>query len=78
MQRLHAPGAAILLLEAWHSHKIKIGANAVPCRNIQDPRALALVLEQAEERLANDIHPDPYRREPLPLLTLANIRHSNR
>lgn len=32
-------------------------------RNISDPRALALVLEQAEERLAKDMHPDPYRRE---------------
>lgn len=32
-------------------------------RNISDPRALAIVLEQAEERLAKDLHPDPYRRE---------------
>lgn len=32
-------------------------------RNITDPRALALVLEQAEEKLAKGIHPDPYRRE---------------
>lgn len=32
-------------------------------RNITDPRALAIVLEQAEEKLAKGIHPDPYRRE---------------
>lgn len=31
-------------------------------RNITDPRALALVLEQAEAKLAKEIHPDPYRR----------------
>nr|XP_031859704.1 uncharacterized protein CI109_004776 [Kwoniella shandongensis]KAA5526776.1 hypothetical protein CI109_004776 [Kwoniella shandongensis] len=30
-------------------------------RNITDPRALALVLEQAEEKLAKEAHPDPYR-----------------
>lgn len=33
--------------------------------NITDPRALAIVLEQAEARLAKDAHPDPYRRELL-------------
>lgn len=32
-------------------------------RNITDPRALAIVLEQAEAKLAKDAHPDPYRRE---------------
>ena len=32
-------------------------------RNITDPRALAIVLEQAEENLARNLHPDPYRRE---------------
>jgi len=31
--------------------------------NITDPRALALVLEQAEAKLAKEQHPDPYRRE---------------
>lgn len=35
-------------------------------RNITDPRALALVLEQAEARLERELHPDPYRRESLP------------
>nr|ODN95519.1 NADH dehydrogenase (ubiquinone) 1 beta subcomplex 9 [Cryptococcus depauperatus CBS 7855] len=30
-------------------------------RNITDPRALAIVLEQAEEKLAKRLHPDPYR-----------------
>jgi hypothetical protein len=32
-------------------------------RNISDPRALAIVLEQAEKRLADELHPDPYRGE---------------
>lgn len=32
-------------------------------RNITDPRALAIVLEQAEDRLARRLHPDPVRRE---------------
>lgn len=30
-------------------------------RNITDPRALAIVLEQAEAKLAAEAHPDPYR-----------------
>lgn len=38
--------------------------NADPFRsNITDPRALAIVLEQAEAKLAKELHPDPYRRE---------------
>ena len=32
-------------------------------RNITDPRALAIVLEQAEKRLADERHPDPYKGE---------------
>jgi hypothetical protein len=38
--------------------------HADPSRsNITDPRALAIVLEQAEAKLAKELHPDPYRRE---------------
>jgi hypothetical protein len=31
-------------------------------RNVHDPRALAAILEKAEEELARKRHPDPYRR----------------
>ena len=40
-------------------------------RNITDPRALALVLEQAEAKLAKEAHPDPYRRKLAILSTFA-------
>jgi len=39
-------------------------------RNITDPRALALVLEQAEAKLAKEAHPDPYRRKSALQFTL--------
>lgn len=38
-------------------------SHSLTASNISDPRALAIVLEQAEARLAKDAHPDPYRRE---------------
>ena len=31
-------------------------------RNVHDPRALAVILEKAEEELARNRHPDPYIR----------------
>jgi len=47
-------------------------------RNISDPRALALVLEQAEEKLAKDMHPDPYRGKSLHgLYSSADARRSD-
>lgn len=30
------------------------------CRNVHDPRALAIILEKAEATLAGKLHPDPY------------------
>ena len=36
------------------------------CRNITDPRALAIVLEQAEQKLADIAHPAPYISELSP------------
>lgn len=45
----------------------KRGPKLTLTRNITDPRALALVLEQAEAKLAKEAHPDPYRRESHPL-----------
>lgn len=32
-------------------------------RDVHDPRALAVILEKAEEDLAKRKHPDPYIRE---------------
>ena len=38
-------------------------------RNVHDPRALAVILEKAEEELARKRHPDPYTRtSPSPSL----------
>ncbi|KGB78021.2 NADH dehydrogenase (ubiquinone) 1 beta subcomplex 9 [Cryptococcus deuterogattii R265] len=47
--------------DLWRQKAIEIRAEFERNRNITDPRALALVLEQAEEKLAKGIHPDPYR-----------------
>lgn len=46
---------------------------AYTLRNITDPRALALVLEQAEAKLAKEAHPDPYRRESIPRPQVMNL-----
>ena len=35
-------------------------------RNVHDPRALAVILEKAEEELARKRHPDPYIRTSHP------------
>lgn len=35
-------------------------------RNVHDPRALAVILEKAEEELARKRHPDPYIRASSP------------
>ena len=32
----------------------------VACRNVHDPRALATILEKAENELASKQHPNPY------------------
>ncbi|RXK36359.1 NADH dehydrogenase (ubiquinone) 1 beta subcomplex 9 [Tremella mesenterica] len=47
--------------DLWRNKAIEIRAEFERNRNITDPRALALVLEQAEARLAKEAHPDPYR-----------------
>ncbi|KAI9633002.1 uncharacterized protein MKK02DRAFT_40382 [Dioszegia hungarica] len=52
--------------DLWRDKAIEIRAEFERNRNISDPRALALVLEQAEERLAKDLHPDPYRSPMFP------------
>ncbi|BEI83992.1 hypothetical protein CcaverHIS002_0405960 [Cutaneotrichosporon cavernicola] len=47
--------------DLWRQKAIEIRAEFERNRNISEPRALAIVLEQAEARLAKDAHPDPYR-----------------
>lgn len=51
------------LHKSWHTGCRERSSHT---RNITDPRALALVLEQAEAKLAKEAHPDPYRRELSP------------
>ena len=41
-------------------------------RNVHDPRALAVILEKAEEELARKRHPDPYIRAFLKTLLTAH------
>ncbi|ORX37932.1 hypothetical protein BD324DRAFT_623868 [Kockovaella imperatae] len=44
----------------WRRRCVEIRAEFERNRNITDPRALAIVLEQAEQRLADLAHPSPY------------------
>jgi NADH dehydrogenase (ubiquinone) 1 beta subcomplex subunit 9 len=41
-------------------------------RNVHDPRALAVILEKAEEELARKRHPDPYIRTSFPQSTFSH------
>jgi hypothetical protein len=43
-------------------------------RNVHDPRALAVILEKAEEELARKRHPDPYIRESSPNRCISHRR----
>ncbi|KAL7424968.1 hypothetical protein Q5752_000655 [Cryptotrichosporon argae] len=52
--------------DLWRAKAIEIRAEFERNRNITDPRALALVLEQAEAKLAREAHPDPYRPSLFP------------
>ncbi|CAD6569909.1 MAG: hypothetical protein TREMPRED_005503 [Tremellales sp. Tagirdzhanova-0007] len=52
--------------DLWRQRAIQIRAEFERNKDINDPRALALILEQAEERLAKDMHPDPYRTPAFP------------
>lgn len=54
-----------------HPHRLFGGFFFVSvCRNVQDPRALAAILEKAEADLAAKQHPDPYIRTCLCVLQL--------
>jgi len=47
--------------DIWRQRAIEIRAEFERNRTVSDPRALAVVLEQAEQRLASHLHPDPVR-----------------
>ncbi|ORY34902.1 hypothetical protein BCR39DRAFT_515479 [Naematelia encephala] len=51
----------VIRRDIWRQRAIEIRAKFDRNRNIADPRALALVLEQAEADLAKKLHPDPYK-----------------
>lgn len=44
-------------------HRSSIWTSTNIPRNVNDPRALAIIFEQAEAKLEREAHPDPYRRE---------------
>lgn len=49
--------------DAWRAEALSIRAAFEKNRNIRNPRELARVLQEAEEKLQKIAHPDPYRRE---------------
>ncbi|KDQ64420.1 hypothetical protein JAAARDRAFT_28050 [Jaapia argillacea MUCL 33604] len=46
--------------DLWRGQAMMIRAEFESNRNVHDPRALALILQKAEEQLAAVQHPDPY------------------
>lgn len=49
--------------DIWRDRAIEIRAEFERNRNIRNPRELAKVLDEAETRLKERAHPDPYKRE---------------
>ncbi|KAG8757375.1 hypothetical protein FRC11_004589, partial [Ceratobasidium sp. 423] len=46
--------------DLWRNKAIEIRAEFERNRNVKDPRAIAQIITEAEERLAARAHPDPY------------------
>ncbi|KAF8646381.1 hypothetical protein AX16_007247 [Volvariella volvacea WC 439] len=46
--------------DLWRQQALQIRAEFERNRDVQDPRALAAILEKAEADLASKKHPDPY------------------
>ena len=65
---LSAPSLSAIGTRIYHIHFLQRGELIHPPllnfarRNVHDPRALAAILEKAEEELARKRHPDPYIR----------------
>lgn len=47
----------------WRTSLPKSQCTQLTSSNVSDPRALAIILEKAEENLRKNQHPDPYHRE---------------
>ncbi|EJT48990.1 hypothetical protein A1Q2_07939 [Trichosporon asahii var. asahii CBS 8904] len=52
--------------DAWRQRAMEIRAEFERNRNVSDPRALAIILEKAEENLRKNQHPDPYHPPMFP------------
>ncbi|CAO1626870.1 unnamed protein product [Jaminaea pallidilutea] len=51
----------IVRRDIWRDRAIEVRAEFERNRHIRNPRELAQVLQAAEARLADNIHPDPYK-----------------
>ncbi|KAI9434444.1 hypothetical protein H4582DRAFT_1977568 [Lactarius indigo] len=75
----------VVRYDFWRARACAVRAEFERNRNVHDPRALAAILEKAEEELARKRHPDPYIRASshlgsVPSLTTkrtTNIRKSD-
>ncbi|TCD69994.1 hypothetical protein EIP91_005244 [Steccherinum ochraceum] len=56
----------IVRRDLWRAKAVAIRAEFENNRNVQDPRALAVIFEKAEAELAERLHPDPYRAPTAP------------
>ncbi|WVQ79392.1 hypothetical protein IAT38_001489 [Cryptococcus sp. DSM 104549] len=52
--------------DLWRYKALEIRAEFEANRDVTEPRALAVLLENAEKKLAKRIHPDPYRPPTAP------------
>ncbi|KIM91229.1 hypothetical protein PILCRDRAFT_811740 [Piloderma croceum F 1598] len=56
----------IVRRDIWRAKAQEIRAEFERNRNVHDPRSLAIILQKAEEELANKLHPDPYIEPTMP------------
>ncbi|KAI0290073.1 hypothetical protein B0F90DRAFT_1756523 [Multifurca ochricompacta] len=56
----------VVRYDLWRARACVVRAEFERNRNVHDPRALATILEKAEEELACKRHPDPYVHSNLP------------
>lgn len=54
--------------QGYAHSKSNLSYGKLTSSNVSDPRALAIILEKAEENLRKNQHPDPYHREYITLL----------
>ncbi|KAH8985430.1 hypothetical protein EDB86DRAFT_2810223 [Lactarius hatsudake] len=63
----------VVRYDLWRARACAVRAEFERNRNVHDPRALAVILEKAEEELARKRHPDPYIRASS---SVEPLRHS--